>query len=611
MEIIFFAFIFLLGLSQWQNLDLWLHLKSGEIISKYGIIHHDIFSYTAAGREWFPYEWLFQLTIYYVQHWFGLASLRYFSAIFICLMVVIIYKILRTIFNLNRLWSLFVSFYFFVSIFEFLDLRPHIVAYTFLLINLYLIFLYFFKNKNLLWFSLPITILWANLHASIILDVFLFAGFTFISFINLYLFKDVLHRKKWKTFIIFTLLTFILTILPPLGLLQYRLVWVFFKERSLISTFITEWLPLLKLYSVNISSDAVIAFLVSTCLIGIISFVVILKEKTAKENAWIIVLIPFIVLAFFSNRNVFLAYIALTILLGSALSQVQFLNFSFTRRIILHICAFSFLIILLIILYQKRLPGKTYNPFQATQFIKSQNIQGHMFNSVEYGDYFLYQLYPKQKVFIDGRLDVYYCCELKDLYQLFQVRYVNQNQYQKILNSFWNKYDISFVVIDTKKNTHFRKVAETLSLDRNWGLVFWDDYFQIFVRRDGKNDTILRKFSVTAATPYEKTPYRTGLDNEAQFEYERMQKVADSAISRNAIGFILLKKGKFSEAKNQFETAIKLDSTFESPYMNLGELQVREGNYQEAIRLYKKALTLAPQREFIPLRLQQLQMLSR
>ena len=74
--VIFFLILFTLNISPVWDFDIWFHLKSGEIISQQGIIHHDVFAYTTAGREWFPYEWLFQVAYYQINHLFGLTFLN-------------------------------------------------------------------------------------------------------------------------------------------------------------------------------------------------------------------------------------------------------------------------------------------------------------------------------------------------------------------------------------------------------------------------------------------------------------------------------------------------------------------------------------------------------
>src|SRR5260221_5087844 len=181
---IFFLFVFLINIKPLLNFDLWFHLKAGEVFSKMGIIHYDIFSYTAYGREWFPYEWFFQILIYQIDKFFGLVGIQLFVAGMATFQLIILYIVLKKIFHLSTLLSFFVCLFFLGSVYEFFVARPFIIAYPLLTINLFLLFLYFFQNKNSLWLSLPITLIWANLHGSIFLDIFFFAAYTCLAGVN-------------------------------------------------------------------------------------------------------------------------------------------------------------------------------------------------------------------------------------------------------------------------------------------------------------------------------------------------------------------------------------------------------------------------------------------
>ncbi len=241
LEILFFALIFYLSIIPLRDFDIWFHLKSGELIIQRGIVHYDVFSYNTAGREWFPYEWLFQVIVYKFQQWFGFESIKYLMAGMITVMVGAIYSIQKKIFKTPTFFTIPNTFIFYASVYEFLTARPHIFAYAFLIVNLFFILLYFTKGKNLLWLTLPITLIWTNLHGSIFLGVGFFAAYAFMSLINFYLSKKVKWLAKFKTLAIYTFVTGTLTILPPLGTLQYRLLWIFFRQRAFLSKFIDEW----------------------------------------------------------------------------------------------------------------------------------------------------------------------------------------------------------------------------------------------------------------------------------------------------------------------------------------------------------------------------------
>ncbi len=602
-EIIFLVVCFFITILPLRDFDLWFHLKSGEVIMQKGIINYDVFSHSAQGRPWFPYEWLFQVSVYNFKQIFSLEAIAYLMALVATVHVGLVFLILKKVFNLNWILSLALSFVYMVSIYEFLTARPHLFAYTFLLANLFLVLLYYFKNKNFLWVSFPITLAWANLHGSIFLDIAFFFGYGLIALINSRLLREKEWLKKARVLGIYGVLTAILTILPPLGFMQYELLWKFFWLRKFISSYIDEWTPL------NTNIMAFVMF-TSTVVLVLLPFLIInFKKKNFTKNLWVIPLLPFLILPYMATRNVFLGYISLILILGWCLTFIKFTHYSKilkTTLLIVLVVLIGAHIGLLKLKRDTMVHSRYYYPVNAAQFIKRFHLQGNMFNEYGYGGYLLYELYPQQKVFLDGRTDVYLCCEMPDTLDMAKKKNLPDSEYKKELDKIWNKYNISFVLLRTEKHTMLRKIERLLANDPDWNLVFWDDDSQLFVRRDGKNEQILSQFMTVAATPYERDPYRSESVDKALSEYQRMIKTVDSARSRNAIGYILLQKKDFDGAKSQFEQAVNLDPTFESPYMNLAELAAKDNDLNSAITLYQKAKAQANDRGLIYIRLGQL-----
>lgn len=585
-----------------QNYDTWFHIKSGEVILNQGIIHHDVFSYVSANRDWTPYEWLFQVGIFLFTKFFGLEAIKYLIAILTAITITIIYKIVRKLFNASNTQALIAVTIFFTANFRFFTARPQIVAFIFLIINLGLIFLYLLKNRNLLVLTIPVTLIWANLHASIALDVLFFFGYFFICLINYILLKEKEWLKKAKVLFIFSLITSIFTILPPLGLAQYEFLLKIFQNSKLISSFITEWYPLAGF------SYAFYTYTLTLLIVFAIFFYSIFTSKQFVRN--IIPLLPFIfipLMGYTSARNIFYGYFAFSILLAFGLSKINFNKTSKALKII----TLTLLGILLIIqgyyFYSATIPSPLYFPVNATKFIKDVDIKGNMFNEFRYGGYLLYHLYPQKKIFIDGRTDFYLCCELKQLSNLYKNQTLPDKKYKLLLDNLWNKYQMSFILIQSSKIGFDKKVARILINDPKWILVFWDDNSQIFVKNDGKNIKIINKFGAKFATPLEQIPFRRNSSQKSLPEYQKMIRVSDSARSRNAIGLILGQQKEYGKAQKEFEKAIELDQSFESPYMNLAEIEIIQNkNYDLALRLYKDALSLSPDRPFIYLRLGQI-----
>jgi tetratricopeptide (TPR) repeat protein len=599
----FFGSIFLLSLPSVWDFDIWFHIKSGEIIASEGIIYHDVFAFTTAGRQWSPYEWLFQAIVYFQKQFFGFESIKILTAFLSTAIVFFTFQIFRKIFNLNLFFSLLISFLFFSSTIEFYSPRPQIFAYLFFIINIFLILLYFFKSKNLLWITIPISLCWANLHGSIFLDVLFFLGYAVVSLINYFIQKDKIWINKAKVFGIFTLITAVCSILPPLGTLQYQLLIRFFEAREIISRFISEWGP------ISVNPISFILLLLNILLIGALFFWTGIKQKVLKQSLWILPILPLVFSAFLASRNAFFSYFALSLVLGWIVANINFKSLSKKLKYALIVFIGLILIFHVWMLFDKKREqnlGVTYYPEAAVNFIKNNNFQGNMFNEYGFGGYLLYHLYPEQKVYIDGRTDLYLCCEMPDTLELAYKKNLPDEEYKKYLDILFEKNKISYVLMRTEKHVLLRKIAHILQNDPNWKLVFWDDWTMIFVKNDGKNDEIIKNFSASAATPYERDPYLPKTETTAFEEYQKMASVADSSKSRNSIGFLFLKQNKIAEAKLEFEKAITLNPLNESPYMNLAEIYASEGDIIKAIELYQKAKGLAPDRGLIYIRIGQL-----
>src|SRR3989344_4393522 len=127
----FFLCIFFFSVKPLNDYDIWFHIKSGEIIAQQGIIHHDVFSFNTKGREWFPYEWLFQVSMYKAKEVFGIESIRYITAAAITVWMGVMFLILHIALRSPLFFSLALTFFYYVSIYEFFSARRHIFAYTF------------------------------------------------------------------------------------------------------------------------------------------------------------------------------------------------------------------------------------------------------------------------------------------------------------------------------------------------------------------------------------------------------------------------------------------------------------------------------------------------
>lgn len=584
-----------------NNSDVWLHIKSGEVIAKQGILYHDVFTHDGPNRLWLPTDWLFQYLIYKTVSLFGLVSIRWFTAGLAVLQTAVIYAFLKKIFGARTVTALSLCFLFITGEYEFFAPRPQVLSTLFLLLNFYLIYTYLVKDKNRLWLTIPVTYFWSNLHSSVGMYVCYVAALSVSCLAYGLLIKDKKWRNKSLLLLMYTGVTALSTILPPLGFTQYQFIVYHLKYQALISEFISETHPL------STFQDAFILYTIFAVIAAGSGAFLVLKNRLFRDA---ILLVPFaimIISGYPMIRFVLYGYIGLVVVYGWILSRIRFSD----RQI--EWIADSLIMLVLTgvssyVLYQKweSASGHPYFfPEQAVRFIKKAGFTGSMFNEFTYGGYLLYSLYPDKTVFVDGRCHGCLEHEIADYLPLLNQNNAADDVYRGIMNTIWNKYGISYAILKTQPYSYSMKMANILYNDPDWTLVYWDDKNQIFVRHDGKNNALLGNYGVKYALPYGKL-YRENKVDEALAEYRKMNTVAESAHSHNAIGYLLWLKKDTEGAKRELESAIKIDPGFELPYISLAQLAVQRKEFTAAIDLFRKAFSLRPDESYIAIQLGQL-----
>ncbi len=144
--------IFLLSLRKITGIDIGFHLKGGEWILENKSFHrYDVFTYTVNKNEYIAMYWLFQIFIYVAYICSGYSGLVLLNSflIIICFILLILLLKIRT----NPLWI--ISFLLFLSVFPTeirFSIRPEVFTWIFLLLVIFILNAYFYKNKNYLFF---------------------------------------------------------------------------------------------------------------------------------------------------------------------------------------------------------------------------------------------------------------------------------------------------------------------------------------------------------------------------------------------------------------------------------------------------------------------------
>ena len=123
----------------------------------------------------------------------------------------------------------------------------------------------------------------------------------------------------------------------------------------------------------------------------------------------------------------------------------------------------------------------TIIPVKATDFIQREGIEGRMFNTYHYGGYLIYRLYPQQRVFIDGRADMYGDASIKDALAIYQ----GSSEWK----SRFDRCDIEYVICESES-----PLRQLLLQEGTFRLVFDDGMHSVMLRDIGRSRPIIKRY---------------------------------------------------------------------------------------------------------------------
>jgi hypothetical protein len=451
--------------NRFNDPDLWFHLKLGQIVwDTHSIPSSDLFSFTAFGHAWTAHEWLAQLAIYGVYRTGGYLGLMLsFAAVTALLLVLVYYLCYRLCGNALVSFLSGLCAWFFSTVG--LAIRPLLLGHVFLVIELILLEAGS-RNRRCLWALPPLFAVWVNCHGSYFFGLGVLAVYWVCSF----------AKGRWGLFVAEPLdsstrrwfgVTLILCVLAlccnPVGirLLLYPLDTFFHQQTGLNA--VDEWLP------PDLRDERTLGMI--GLVIGI--FLISLVRRFELRLRELLLLAMGFGLASQHSRMLFLFGIVASPILCRLLAPVlgndgkrehPALNAVF-------ICA-SFAAVAGAFPNHADLQEQVIkrNPGGAVDFIRRAGLSGPMLNEYVFGNYLIWAL-PEQKVFIDGRGDVYDWTGVFAEYG----RWATLSEDPTIL---LNKYGIRFCLLS--KDSPPGRVMPYLG----WKKAFSDDVATVYVRNE-------------------------------------------------------------------------------------------------------------------------------
>jgi hypothetical protein len=446
--------------------DLWWHLKAGQYIAEHqSIPHNDPFSYTRSGQPWVAHEWLTELLLYETQRHAGWGGLILLFAAVLCAAFYFLYLRCRSgpyvagIATLAGAWATMPVW----------GVRPQVISL--LLTNLWLLVLERAENnRKLLWWTLPLTLLWVNLHAGFALGLALSALFLAGNLLEILFGYSQKSAPCVRTEALILVLDVLLVPLNPNGIRMFRYPFEVLHSPAM-QGYIAEWA------SPNFHHPEYWPFL----FLILAAFATMGRFRGLRPRD-LLLLIVSLYAGLSSIRMIplfaFVAVPLISLRIGNwpsvAAADRRRLQASlhpwFNGIIVVALAVFTAIHAVAVIRFQPEAERQHF-PTQAVAYLQQHPAAGRIFNHYDWGGYLIWKLYPT-RVFIDGRADLYG----EQFLNQFAETYEFQDDWQKPLE----QWKISTVVIPPSS-----ALATGLQNATGWAISYEDAQAIILTSRRG------------------------------------------------------------------------------------------------------------------------------
>ncbi len=577
-----------------RSFDIWWHLRTGQlIVEKLTIPVTDPFSYTAASRPWVSHEWLSEVLFYGFFRLGGtdlLVILKAFAAALAVLLgaaAAAVGDAARKRWPAIALGMLLAAPLISTRAF----VRPHLL--TAVLLGAVLLLLRLTTVSGRLrwsWLMVPLFVLWANMHSGFVLGLLL---------VILYWLGELFgpgegsgisnRRSPWRYRWLLLLLILLATLINPhhIQALLYPLKLIFRPEvRESIAELQSVFQPV---YRGALFRVALFLFAAGLAAIVIIErrrlnwpvllpalFFFILALRSIRGLTELAVLVPAVIGLhgrILSKRPVGATAVSAVVIVAAvglaaaALGPGIPMGQEGSRRIGLGV-------------------DRVNCPAAAVGFLQRAKPAGRIFNVMAFGGYLIYRLWPEQRVYIDGRLDVY---PPGFLHRYHRMMDTGDGWEEQVL-----QYDIAAALVDYgESSTAGGDLRARLRRDPDWACVFFGDNALVYIRKGSGNDHILDQYACSF------DPSQRSLDSLDAFvarssprELDRtlaaLERIADLAPDDQApalvLGRLLDRRGDSQRGAEWLGRAVQRGPSSEHARLMWIEALLRAGDHQAARR---------------------------
>jgi len=469
-----FVYSFFLASRPITDPDFWFHLKTGEyIIQRRMIPKADFFSFTNPGRAWVTHEWLSEAIFYVIYSRIGVYALVFVFALISALAFWIVFRdveahpFLKAFATLLSVWTIIPT----------VGVRPRVFTLLLTAVFLHLLTTYMDgRRSRTIWWLVPLTLLWVNLHAGFVIGLVLIAlgilGLVFDAWAAGKSLDIVYSRLRMLALVLFACIAVV--IINPHGPRIYLFPFEFFLS-PVQQQLVTDW------FSPDFHESGLLPLLV---LMILTMAVLVISSKRPRPSE-----VMFFVATLYgtlkSSRHMAIFALVAGPLLAKYL-HVWLVSMRFGRSFakdpsfqsntsMLVFCIALFLPLISFVLKPETIGYAPADqtvlnvPVSAVGYLKANQITGNTFTDPNiWGDYLIWAL-PSNPVYIDGRIDMYGDTFVKN--------------YRDIIwgvadwKEPFNRYGVRVAILRRTS-----PLTEQLKSASEWRQVFADDMAVVFTR---------------------------------------------------------------------------------------------------------------------------------
>jgi hypothetical protein len=140
-------------------------------------------------------------------------------------------------------------------------------------------------------------------------------------------------------------------------------------------------------------------------------------------------------------------------------------------------------------------------PVGVSNFIIREGVNGPFFN-LENGGYFIWRLWPNEKVFLDGRNEVYAGDPVNEYISIAR----QDGNWQELVDT---KYKINGFILWYRPpiDLYANNLVVRLMREKGFSLVYWDDAAILLLKNNDENKRIIKQFGYSVINPF-RDPFR-------------------------------------------------------------------------------------------------------